>query len=109
MARAWARAWSGRRVDELHAFYASGFRPPGGSSRGEWEAGRKIRIEAREWIEVTLSGFETQVLGADRARVSFDQTYRSDVYSDDVRKTLELVSEGGRWKILEERIATTGP
>ncbi len=43
-------------------------------------------------------------MSAERARVSFDQSYRSNLYSDDMRKTLELVREDGRWKIVEERI-----
>ncbi len=103
MAREWARAWSEQRIDDYLALYASGFRPPGGLSRDAWQALRSNRILSPRRIEVRLSGVEAQVLGAGRGRVRFNQAYRSDTYDDDVRKTLELVREDGRWKILEER------
>jgi len=72
-------------------------------SRSEWETFRRSRIESRRSIEVKVSRLETEVVGPDRVRVSFDQAYTSNVYSDDVRKTLELVRLDGRWAIVVEQ------
>ncbi len=63
-----------------------------------------LPIVVAESIEIRLGAIATQLDGPERGRVSFDQSYRSDVYNDDVGKTLELVKEDGRWKILEERV-----
>ena len=101
-AMAWARAWSGQRVGDYLSFYASSFVPPGGDSRSDWEELRRQRLTTPEFIEVTLSGFETRIDGPIRAMVSFDQEYRSSTFEDRVAKTLELVREGDLWKILSE-------
>ncbi len=99
----WAAAWSGRRIDDYLAFYSQRFQPPDEMSRDDWEAYRRSRIQSKRRIDVRLSRIEDEVLGPDRARVVFDQSYSSDDYSDTVRKTLELVKEGDRWLIVEER------
>ncbi|MCP3963519.1 MAG: TIGR02266 family protein [bacterium] len=104
LAQAWALSWSEQRIDDYLSFYAAGFRPPGGQDRAEWRAGRETRILKPREIEVRLAHLTVELLAADRARVSFDQSYRSDNYQDTVRKTLELVREGDDWWILEERV-----
>ena len=101
-ARAWASAWSEKRTDDYLGFYATAFRPADGSSRGAWEADRRSRLGQAGGIEVKLSGFEAEPVGTDRARLSFDQSYRSATYSDVVHKTFELVREDGAWKIRTE-------
>lgn len=103
-AEAWARAWSEQRVDDYLRFYAGDFRPVHGMSRGDWETLRRQRILAPRRIEVELDVIEARLSGAERATVSFQQSYRSDGYRDTVRKTLELIREGGDWKILAERV-----
>ena len=40
--------------------------------------------------------------GSDSARVTFRQTYRSDVFKGTSNKTLVLVKADGRWLIREE-------
>ena len=105
VAQAWARAWSEQRVDAYLELYARDFRPPQSLSRDEWENQRRSRILQPQQIEVRLSTIEVEPINDQRTRISFDQSYRSDSYSDSVRKTLELVREGGSWKILVERAA----
>ncbi len=61
-------------------------------------------LSSPQTINLELSAIDGEQVSAERARVSFDQAYRSDRYNDDVRKTLELVREDGRWKIVEERV-----
>ncbi len=102
MVRSWASAWSEQRFDDYLGFYAQGFRPSGPSSRAEWEARRRSQTLEPASIDLNLGVIETVILSPDRARASFDQDYRTDAYSDRVRKTLTLVREGGDWKILEE-------
>ncbi len=104
VARAWARAWSEKRIDDYLGFYASSFSPSEGMGRDEWQAQRRERLAGPRTIAVELRGVEAEPVSSERARVSFDQAYRSDTFSDEVRKTLELVREDGRWRILEERV-----
>ncbi len=102
----WARAWAEQRPDDYLRHYSRSFHPPRGQGRSEWESQRKSRISRPRFIQVAISGLEAELLGPDRARVSFDQDYRSDSFQDAMRKTLELVREDGEWKILEERAAS---
>ncbi len=101
----WARAWSEQRADDYLGFYSERFQPPGSVTRAEWEALRRDRITRPRFIQVGIGGLEVELTTPVLARVTFDQSYRSDSYRDAVRKTLELVREDGRWKILDERAA----
>ncbi len=101
---AWARAWSQQRTTEYLGYYAAAFSPPRSLGRGEWEKQRRARVLRPRNIEVTLSDVRAEALGPDRARVRFQQVYRSDSYRDMVFKTLELVREDRGWRILEERV-----
>ncbi len=102
---AWAQSWASQRPEEYLRHYSRRFRPSRSISRGAWEAQRTDRISAPDFIQVDVSGLETEQLAPDRARVTFDQAYRSDNFRDTMRKTLELVREDGRWMILDERAA----
>ena len=99
----WARAWAEQRPGDYLAHYSRRFQPPRSMTRADWEALRTQRIRAPRFIEISIDGFETEILGPDRGRVSFDQVYRSDSYSDRTRKALEMILEEGSWKILDER------
>ena len=109
LARAWAKAWSDQRFDDYLGFYAADFQSPRRLDRSAWEDLRRSRITKPRYIEVTLSAFEPVSVSGWRARVSFEQTYRSDSYRDTVRKSLELVREGGGWKILAESLEKSDP
>ncbi len=102
MSRAWAQAWSRRDIEDYLAFYASKFQPGKRLTREQWQARRRQRLAAPSFVEVTISEFQTSILSADRATVRFVQDYRSDTLNDHGFKTLELVREGGSWKILRE-------
>ena len=100
---AWAAAWEGQRVDDYLAFYSSEFRTPGKMERGAWESRRRTRILRPKAIRLTLGAMSSTVLEPGRVHVAFEQTYQTETYRDKVRKTLELVWEDDRWKIVEER------
>jgi len=46
---------------------------------------------------------KVNITGADRATVTFRQSYRSDVLKSNSRKTLVMVRTDGRWRIVEEK------
>lgn len=102
MSQAWAQAWSRRNIEDYLAFYASGFEPGKRLTREQWRARRRQRLAALSFVEVTISDFQISILSADRATVRFVQDYRSDTLNDFGFKTLNLVREGGSWKILRE-------
>ncbi len=103
--QAWAQAWAEQRPEDYLQHYSQRFQPPRAMARDAWESQRTERISSPDFIRVDVSGLETEMLGVDRARVTFDQAYRSDNFRDTMRKALELVREGDCWKILEERTA----
>lgn len=100
----WAQAWSAQDPDLYLSFYADDFVPRGGLSRADWEQQRRQRLTAPEFIEVTISELTLDRVEGDRAVVRFAQSYRSDGFSDDVTKTLDLVRQpDGAWRISRER------
>jgi len=99
----WAEAWSKKDADAYLAYYAKDFKAPGGESRANWEKTRRARITAPKSISVSLASPKVTMDGADRARVTFRQNYKSDVLKSSSNKTLVMVKADGGWKILEEK------
>jgi Flp pilus assembly protein TadD len=99
----WAEAWSKKDADGYLAYYAKEFKTPGGEARAEWEKTRRARIAAPKSIAVGVESPKVTVTGADRASVTFRQSYRSDVLKSNSRKTLVMVRTDGRWQIVEEK------
>ena len=102
--RAWAGAWASRDVAAYLAAYSSSFRPADGLTRRSWEALRRRRLLTPASIEVEIEGLEVVMRGEGRAEARFVQRYRSPIYADVVRKSLDLVEEEGAWRILGERV-----
>jgi tetratricopeptide (TPR) repeat protein len=100
---AWAEAWSKKNADAYLAHYAKDFKTPGKESRAEWEKSRRARITAPKSISVSIGAPKVTMNGADRATVSFRQSYKSDVLKSNSQKTLVLVKSDGAWKIVEEK------
>jgi tetratricopeptide (TPR) repeat protein len=99
----WAEAWSKKDADAYLSYYAKDFKIPGGEARESWEKTRRARISAPKSISVNVASPKVTMDGADRATVSFQQNYKSDVLKSNSRKTLILVRADGGWKILEEK------
>jgi protease secretion system outer membrane protein len=100
----WAKAWSARDVQAYLGHYASDFKPGQGLSRDAWAKQRQARIQEKANIAVGVESPEVRV-GGDTATVRFKQIYRSDRLSEEGRKTLSLVRQGGAWKIRQESAA----
>jgi Flp pilus assembly protein TadD len=99
----WAAAWSKKDADAYLAYYAQDFKTPGGEARESWEKTRRARISAPKSISVSLASPKVTMDGAERASVTFQQNYKSDVLKSNSRKTLTLIRAGDGWKILEEK------
>jgi len=105
MLNAWAHAWSKKDVDTYLAFYAKDFKTPNGEPRGEWEQGRRVRIQGPKSITVSADGPKVSIAGANQASVTFRQRYKSDTLTANSTKTLVLVKTDGRWQIQQEQVA----
>ena len=106
---AWAQAWAAQDVERYLDWYASDFKPTGGQSREAWEKLRRQRVTEPERIELSIHGIQVLQRKEDRVAVVFRQDYRSDRYRDSVRKRLELVQDGDRWLIADERVIARLP
>ena len=100
---AWASAWSQQKVESYLAFYAQDFQTPKGEGRSEWETARRERITGAKKIAVGVESPKVVLKDANNAVVSFKQTYSSDTFKVNSRKTLVMVRNEGRWVIQQER------
>lgn len=98
----WAAAWSSRDVAAYLAFYAADFAPPQGMTRPAWDALRKQRLSAPEYIHVAVSDFKIQRHG-NRASATFRERYESNLLKVDTGKALTLELQGEVWKIVAEK------
>ena len=99
----WAEAWARKDADAYLAHYARDFHAPGKQSRADWEKERRARIAAPKSISVAIASPKVTMQGPDEARVTFRQTYASDIFKGTSTKTLDMVKSDGRWLIREER------
>jgi tetratricopeptide (TPR) repeat protein len=102
--RAWAGDWSRKDVTGYLAHYAEDFKTPKGESRGDWEKGRRQRIDAPKHIEVEVLSPKVSISDDDAASVTFRQVYRSNTFKATGTKTLVMVKRKGKWLIHEERV-----
>ncbi len=100
----WARAWSSKDANTYLSFYTEEFVPSPHMSRATWEATRRRRIERPRTISVSVEEPRINFVDSTDAHVTFVQTYRSDVYRDQVRKKLQLRKQGDQWQIYQEQV-----
>jgi len=98
----WADAWSRQDSDAYLNHYAESFKPKGGRTLPSWRNLRRKRLAKPAFIRVSIDNLVHTLTGAQKARATFVQHYRSNTYKDSVTKTLLLIREGKDWKILRE-------
>lgn len=99
----WASAWSRKDVDGYLQHYAADFRPGNGISHEVWISQRRQRLGRPEEISVSLEGLSVTTDGG-KASARFTQIYRAGPQTLREAKTLELVLQGGQWRISQERL-----
>jgi len=100
--KGWAAAWASKDYAAYSAFYAKTFTPDGGLNLEDWAQLRRSRIATRDSISVDVQEIQVKMESPERARVEFQQTYRSNIYSDTTHKTLEMIRVAGQWLINRE-------
>jgi len=101
---AWADAWAAQNVDKYLDSYAKDFKTPAGESRKQWESTRRDRVSRPSKISVKLSNLSVKIESDSAAKVTFRQAYKATGLDANSNKTLNLVKEGGRWLIQQERV-----
>lgn len=100
----WARAWSAKDTNTYLSFYAADFKPSTKMSRTAWEASRRSHIAKPRMILVSIEDPKVEFVDSTDAQVTFRQSYRSDVYHDQVHKRLQLYKQGDQWRIYHEQV-----
>lgn len=98
----WLTAWGKQDFKNYVAAYTADFKGTL-ASHDAWIEQRKARLSKPGSIEIRITEPKIERLAENRARARFVQQYRSAGYNDETRKTLELVFEGGKWLIKEEK------
>jgi murein L,D-transpeptidase YafK/type II secretory pathway component PulC len=98
----WAGAWKKKSVEAYLSHYSRNFITPGGMSRAAWKKQREQRLARPQYIKIDIREMQQQIVDESRVQVAFIQEYRSDIYSDKVLKTLDLIRENSGWKIVKE-------
>ncbi|MCF8051605.1 MAG: hypothetical protein K9L59_10245 [Desulfobacterales bacterium] len=101
----WAGAWEASagengRIDPYISHYSSNFQD-GDMDLAAWKADKADKNSRKEWIRIGIDNVRVSGPAADgTVEVRFLQTYESSNYADQTEKTLTLVPEEGKWKIL---------
>jgi tetratricopeptide (TPR) repeat protein len=101
----WAQAWSKKDADAYLAYYARDFKTPKGEARPKWEKDRRSRVTAPKSISVAIGSPRVTMEDANHARVTFRQTYQSEVFKGTSTKSMTMVKTAdGRWQIQQEKV-----
>ncbi|HIJ82655.1 MAG: DUF4440 protein [Magnetococcales bacterium] len=99
----WAKDWSEKNTRGYLDAYSTRFEVPAPfGNRQAWEAKRSQVIGQTASIRVGVSEMKVTIVNPNRAQAVFKQDYWSPTFKDTVKKTLSMVLEDGRWKILRE-------
>lgn len=98
----WAMHWSQQNTPAYLDSYSQEFEVPSDMTLSQWQAHRKTRVERPKSISVSVAYDDFKIIGADEARVTFKQTYKSARYSDVTQKFLRLKKQNNRWLISAE-------
>jgi len=100
----WRADWQSRDTERYLAHYSSRFASGEGQDHSGWAAHKRKVNGAKRWIKVGVS--RVAMFRYPRERdfvvVIFDQDYRSDRFSNAMRKRQYWVKEGASWKIIYE-------
>jgi murein L,D-transpeptidase YafK len=102
----WRLDWQSRDTDKYLSHYSPKF-SAGKQDLAAWSKHKRAVNAGKKWIKVGVSRVSMFAYPRERdfVVVTFDQDYRSDGLSNQMRKRQYWVKEGARWKILYEGAA----
>ena len=100
---AWRSDWESLDVERYLSHYSAQFRNDR-YDYAEWSSRKRRFANAREWVKVEVGKLSMLRQPGEDALVEviFDQDYRSDGFTDTMRKRQYWTKEDGRWKIIYE-------
>ena len=101
--RSWVAAWSSRDVDAYLDHYSNQFEPSEGQSLAQWKDRKSRIIEAAEFIKLRVENIEVTEQQENQVDLVFTQSYESNTYESNSRKSMRLQREDDEWRILLER------
>ncbi len=100
--QSWVYSWETQDLSSYLNFYSPNYSPERGRTYEEWRNFRTKRLSQPEAIVITLNAIEVSASDDGHYQVTFSQDYMSNLYQDQVQKTLVLESASGGWQILRE-------
>lgn len=96
----WLKSWIKGDIDQYGLCYSAGF-SAGDMDKHAWLERKKYLSTVYDYIDISISEPVLKIDGY-QVRADFRQYYKSSGYSAEGIKTLVLVNEEGKWKILQE-------
>jgi len=99
----WLEAWGSKNIEQYGQFYADSFRSQN-KNKKQWIKYKDRLNKKYQFIEVARKEITIQFYKKykNRAKVYFNQSYKSNMFSAYGRKTLILKYDDGQWKIYRE-------
>lgn len=100
----WKDSWQNKNLSAYFGSYSAVFKPYGGQSKDEWEKSREHIILGSEDISIQLNNINVAAnVEKNSAIVTFDQTYKSNIHQDNIKKQLTYIRKNGDWLIASEK------
>ncbi|MFT5697711.1 MAG: murein L,D-transpeptidase YafK [Desulforhopalus sp.] len=96
----WRKSWTGKDIETYMNCYSVNFHSSGLGKKG-WRQKKTYLNQKYDFIQVTIDNIVVEKTNK-KAKISFFQTYQSDLYQTSGTKHLQLVLDDGKWMIEKE-------
>lgn len=96
----WRKSWSTKDIETYMNCYSDNFKS-GRLNKHGWKKKKSYLNQKYKFIHVTIDNIVVE-RARNRAKISFFQSYQSDLYKTSGTKTLQLALENGKWMIEKE-------
>jgi hypothetical protein len=103
----WLNCWMNKNIECYMKFLSSDYIYEAGigkntQNKNERLANLVAQFAQRKYISISYRNLGINLLGPDKAKVDFYQTYQSDTYNDEGLKTIYLRKENEEWRIYRD-------
>ena len=96
----WRKSWADKDINTYMSCYSTNFQS-GGLDKTGWKQKKTYLNQKYDFIQVSIDNIVVERINK-KAKISFFQTYQSDLYQTSGTKNLQLVMEDGQWMIEKE-------